>query len=175
MPLTALFVLFDFVIHNPTHNETESDMAYLDQAVGHFVLLDSASNGELPGGIVSGFAEIARRHVAKARGITSTMPETPVGFLGSNMQRGHHGLGNSFISVRAVNHSGQERPCEGKIPMIRKSMLMTRRVTRQGFHHIFQPRKTRPTPKCSHCQTMTISTTLFQIVFRDRVGRERCS
>lgn len=92
-------------------------MAYLDQAVGHFVLLDSASNGELPGGIVSGFADIARRHVAKARGITSTMPETPVGFLGSNMQRGYHGLGNSFISVRAVTHSGPNRPCEGKIPM----------------------------------------------------------
>lgn len=115
MPLTALFVLFDFVIHNPTHNETESGMAYLDRAVGHFLLLDSASNGELPGAIVSGFAEIARRHVAKARGVAPTVPETPVGLHDSDMQREHHGLGNSFISVRAVTNSGQKSRCEGKI------------------------------------------------------------
>ncbi|KAJ5826758.1 hypothetical protein N7447_003521 [Penicillium robsamsonii] len=59
MPSSAAFVLFDFVIYNPTHTETESNVAFLDQAAAYFRQLDYAFEGALPGSIISSFAGIA--------------------------------------------------------------------------------------------------------------------
>ncbi|KAJ5871951.1 uncharacterized protein N7529_004304 [Penicillium soppii] len=67
MPLSAVFVLFDFVIHNTTHKETESNIAFLDQAAAYFSQVDYASKGALPGSIISSFAGIARQYVLKLR------------------------------------------------------------------------------------------------------------
>ncbi|CAP91852.1 Pc13g07830 [Penicillium rubens Wisconsin 54-1255] len=67
MPLSAVFVLFDFVIHNPAHRETESNIAFLDQAAAYFSQLDYASKGALPGSIISSFAGIARQYILKLR------------------------------------------------------------------------------------------------------------
>ncbi|KAE8354945.1 fungal-specific transcription factor domain-containing protein [Aspergillus coremiiformis] len=63
MPLVALFILFDFVVHNPTHPETKTNLAMLDIVSGHFALLEHASNGSVPGSLVSEFAHIAHQHV----------------------------------------------------------------------------------------------------------------
>ncbi|KAF3480304.1 uncharacterized protein GIQ15_05651 [Arthroderma uncinatum] len=67
MPLSAVFVLFDLVIHNPTHRETESNAAFLDQAATYFSKLDSASDGALPGSIITSFAGIARQYILRLR------------------------------------------------------------------------------------------------------------
>lgn len=67
MPLSAVFILFDFVIHNPTHRETESNIALLDQAATYFSQLDWASKGVLPGSIISSFSSIARQYILKLR------------------------------------------------------------------------------------------------------------
>jgi hypothetical protein len=67
MPLSAVFVLFDFVIHNTTHKETESNIAFLDRAAAFFSQLDYASKGALPGSIISSFAGIARQYVLKSQ------------------------------------------------------------------------------------------------------------
>lgn len=63
LPLAALFILFDFVVHNPTHPETRNNLALLDVAAGHFSLLDYKSEGFLPGSILTKFAHIARQFV----------------------------------------------------------------------------------------------------------------
>jgi len=68
MPLAALFILFDFVIHNPTHSDTEDNLVLLDVAGKHFRHLDSVSSGMLPGNTISEFAGIAQRYVNKFRG-----------------------------------------------------------------------------------------------------------
>lgn len=63
MPLTALFVLFEFVIHNPTHPETRSNVSLLDVAAGHFSHLEYASVGSMPTSCIAELAHIARTFV----------------------------------------------------------------------------------------------------------------
>ncbi|KAH8434126.1 fungal specific transcription factor domain-containing protein [Aspergillus melleus] len=63
LPLAALFILFEFVIHNPTHPETHINLSLLDVAAGHFGLLHYTSGGSLPSSMVAEFADIARQHV----------------------------------------------------------------------------------------------------------------
>ncbi|KAJ6189771.1 fungal-specific transcription factor domain-containing protein [Penicillium mononematosum] len=63
LPLAALFILFDFVIHNPTHPETRNNLSLLDVAAGHFSLLDYKSGGIVPASLLTEFAHIARQYV----------------------------------------------------------------------------------------------------------------
>lgn len=63
MPLSALFIIFDLVVHNPTHPETNNNLALLDVASGHFSRIEYASRGTLPGSLVAEFAHIARQYV----------------------------------------------------------------------------------------------------------------
>ncbi|KAE8153800.1 fungal-specific transcription factor domain-containing protein [Aspergillus avenaceus] len=67
MPLVALFILFDFVVHNPTHPETKPNLSMLDICSGHFALVEHASGGSLPCSLVSEFAHIARHYVRDVR------------------------------------------------------------------------------------------------------------
>jgi hypothetical protein len=63
MPLSALFILFDFIIHCPAHSDIRKYLILLDIVSGHFSLLEHASRGSLPGNYLSRFAHIARQHV----------------------------------------------------------------------------------------------------------------
>ncbi|TDZ28737.1 putative transcriptional regulatory protein [Colletotrichum spinosum] len=72
IPLTALFVLFDIVIHDPRHPETASNLALLDMAAGHFSRIEYASGGSLPGSLIAEFAKIARDYV------NETQPSLPI-------------------------------------------------------------------------------------------------
>lgn len=63
MPLSALFILFDFVVHNPSHPETQSNLSLLGIAAGYFYRLEYASGGSLPSSLLSDFAHIARQYV----------------------------------------------------------------------------------------------------------------
>ncbi|KAF2963346.1 hypothetical protein GQX73_g10232 [Xylaria multiplex] len=36
IPYSAVLILFDFIIHNPSHHDTDSDLALLDKAAGYF-------------------------------------------------------------------------------------------------------------------------------------------
>ncbi|OJD30283.1 fungal specific transcription factor domain containing protein [Diplodia corticola] len=67
MPLSALFILFDFVVHNPVHPETNNNLALLDIAGGHFSHLECVSRGTLPASLVAEFAHIARQYVQDFR------------------------------------------------------------------------------------------------------------
>lgn len=66
MPVMALFILFDIVIHDPKHPENPSNLALLDVGAGHFSRMEYASGSSLPGSLIAEFASIAREYVHKA-------------------------------------------------------------------------------------------------------------
>ncbi|KZL88150.1 fungal specific transcription factor, partial [Colletotrichum incanum] len=66
MPLSSIFILFDLVIHNPTHPDTPNNISLLDVAAGHFSLLEYASGGSLPTSYIAEFAQMARDFVREA-------------------------------------------------------------------------------------------------------------
>ncbi|OHF00681.1 hypothetical protein CORC01_03998 [Colletotrichum orchidophilum] len=63
IPITALFVLFDLVIHDPRQSGTSSNLALLDVVAGHFSRIEYASGGTVPGSLIAEFAKIARDYV----------------------------------------------------------------------------------------------------------------
>ncbi|KAF2009635.1 hypothetical protein BU24DRAFT_428537 [Aaosphaeria arxii CBS 175.79] len=65
IPLSALFILFDFVVHNPTHTETSRNLSLLGVLVGYFSRLELASCGSIPTALLFDFVQIAREYVQK--------------------------------------------------------------------------------------------------------------
>lgn len=63
MPLTALFILFDFIVYNPTHPETRRNLSLLGAVAGYFCRLEFASDGVLQTSLLLDFAHIARDYV----------------------------------------------------------------------------------------------------------------
>ncbi|KAL4795096.1 fungal-specific transcription factor domain-containing protein [Aspergillus venezuelensis] len=96
-PLSALIILFDLIVQNPTHPETSLNLALLDIASGHFSRIEYASKGVLPGSLISAFAHLARQYIYDLRHAASTTPAftgTPSQISGpAAMQKGcteHH-------------------------------------------------------------------------------------
>ncbi|CAG9952318.1 unnamed protein product [Clonostachys rosea f. rosea IK726] len=80
LPLAAVFILFDFVIHNPYHRESRTNLSLLDSAAGYFSLVSLASDRAMPSTIMSEFAEIAREYYWKSQQAklqSSQMPMDP--------------------------------------------------------------------------------------------------
>ena len=63
MPVSALFVLFDFVVHNPYHPESSTNLTFLDVVGAYFTRLEYATEGSLPSSLMAEFALIARQFV----------------------------------------------------------------------------------------------------------------
>lgn len=61
--MVAMFIIFDFVIKNPLHPETKTNLSFLDIVAAHFARLDLASEGTLHDTKVSEFTSIARLYV----------------------------------------------------------------------------------------------------------------
>lgn len=80
-----MFILFDFVIHNPKHPETKTNLAFLDVAAGHFSRLELASEGAFPCLILSEFTHIARQHVQDI--ISGKNPSPPDPTTEHNIQK----------------------------------------------------------------------------------------
>ncbi|KAJ6124366.1 hypothetical protein N7471_011683, partial [Penicillium samsonianum] len=64
VPLSAIFILFDFVIHNPCHSETKNNIALLGIAAGYFCRLEFSSGGRLQTSLLSDLAQIARDYIS---------------------------------------------------------------------------------------------------------------
>ncbi|PGH02398.1 hypothetical protein GX51_04706 [Blastomyces parvus] len=67
LPVSAVFILFDLVIHNPFHRESRTNLSLLDSAAGYFALMGIASNQSLPGAIMPEFTHIAREYFWKVQ------------------------------------------------------------------------------------------------------------
>lgn len=70
-------VVFDVVISYPKHPETNTNLALLDVAGGHFSRIEYASAGWLPGSLLTQFSQIAREYVS--RGKTNDGSSVPPG------------------------------------------------------------------------------------------------
>lgn len=105
IPLSALFILFDFVVHNPFHPETGTNLALLSVAAGYFSRLEYATGGSVPSGMVSDFADIARQFVRDARSGSSTAAVT-------NAVVGTHDNNNNNNNTGSLNQGHQNAPAE---------------------------------------------------------------
>jgi hypothetical protein len=101
MPLVAIFILFDFVVHNPRHAETRDNLSLLEVAAGHFSLQEYKSKGVMPSSLVGEFAHIARQYVrdvkVKAQA-QSAMPSRQVeGTIEGPVGAVVRGMGNNLV------------------------------------------------------------------------------
>ena len=81
IPVMSLFVVFDLVLSYPNHRETNSNLALLDVAGGHFGRIEYASGGWLPGSLITEFSGIAREYINSCRcndgpAVPSNIPQT---------------------------------------------------------------------------------------------------
>jgi hypothetical protein len=108
MPLSALFILFDFIVQNPHHAETRSNLTLLDIASGHFSQLEHVSGGSLPGNHLSEFAHIARRYVQElpspspAAGPSTEQGTTTLGVTQADASLETSAEGDTVSTVRGV-------------------------------------------------------------------------
>lgn len=63
VPVSALFIIFDFVIHNPFHKETATNISFLDIAAGYFSRWEISNRDSLPASTAAEFSHIARQFV----------------------------------------------------------------------------------------------------------------
>ncbi|KAL2280067.1 hypothetical protein FJTKL_13010 [Diaporthe vaccinii] len=77
IPMASLLVVFDVVISYPKHPETNTNLALLDVRGGHFSRIEYASDGWLPGSLLTQFSQIAREYVS--RGKTNDGSSVPPG------------------------------------------------------------------------------------------------
>ncbi|KXH59199.1 C6 zinc finger protein [Colletotrichum salicis] len=89
IPITALFVLFDLVIHDPRQPDTGTNLALLDMVAGHFSRIEYASGGTVPGSLIAEFAKIARDYV-------------------NEIQHSEAGLTNAARPHAPTNHSAMQ-------------------------------------------------------------------
>lgn len=68
MPMVAMFIVFDFVVHNPLHPETRKNLSYLDIAAAHYARLDLLAQGTIHDAKVAEFTSIARLYVESLTG-----------------------------------------------------------------------------------------------------------
>ena len=81
MPMVAMFIIFDFIIKNPLHPETRTNLSFLDIVAAHFARLDLASEGTLHDTKVAEFTSIARLYVERltkdqAKSTSRAIPNT---------------------------------------------------------------------------------------------------
>ncbi|KAL2867584.1 fungal specific transcription factor domain-containing protein [Aspergillus lucknowensis] len=62
-PLSASFILFDFIVHHPAHPDTTRNLSLLSTVGAYFCHLDYISGGTIPISLLSDMASIARDYV----------------------------------------------------------------------------------------------------------------
>ncbi|RFU24825.1 hypothetical protein B7463_g11512, partial [Scytalidium lignicola] len=77
-PLAALFILFDFVIHNPHHPETKKNLAFLDIVAGYFTRLEFSSEGTLPSALLAEFTHFARQYVQDIQSVQGNLLDNEI-------------------------------------------------------------------------------------------------
>jgi hypothetical protein len=67
LPLSAVFILFDIIIHNPNHTESRTNLSILDKAAGYFSLLSLGVGDALPADVPVELTRIAREYYWKTQ------------------------------------------------------------------------------------------------------------
>lgn len=66
--MVAMFIVFDFVVHNPLHAETRINLSYLNISAAHYARLDLLVQGTIHDTRVVEFTSIARLYVESLTG-----------------------------------------------------------------------------------------------------------
>ncbi|KAH8435145.1 uncharacterized protein LDX57_012774 [Aspergillus melleus] len=110
-----MFILFDFVVHNPTHSETSSNLALLEVAGGHFSRLEYVTGGSLPSSILAEFAYLARTFVRSHeqqngddQPLPTTVTDHPVARQEPNSERRPYGLETPTANGAPISVDPQE-------------------------------------------------------------------
>lgn len=85
MPQAALFVLFDFVIEHPCHEETRKNLLYMQIATSYFMRLQCVTGNTVFGTILAQFLQIATRFVECTCTSSITQPEVSANPRGSEL------------------------------------------------------------------------------------------
>ncbi|KAF9889631.1 hypothetical protein FE257_007139 [Aspergillus nanangensis] len=109
MPLSALFIIFDFVVHHPHSPRSRQNLMLLDIVSGHFSLLEHASNGSLPAGYLRYFSHIAQQYIySKDRRLVAPNNATGETPMDIPSQRGTETEMNQGAAT-SVNHDTPEQ------------------------------------------------------------------
>ncbi|CEN60961.1 hypothetical protein ASPCAL07632 [Aspergillus calidoustus] len=137
MPLSSLMILFDLVIHNPSHPETSLNMALLDIASGHFSRIEYSSNGILPGSLISEFAHLARQYISDIRlnttrqhGYQSTARNT--GFRIAQPPQKRLSLSSTAHNMVTESHTSHEIQMSSDTPLKHTSSAMAHQQVEQS-------------------------------------------
>ena len=87
MPMVAMFIVFDFVIHNPLHAETRKNLSYLDIVAAHYAILDLLAQGTIHDAKVAEFTSIARLYVQALTGDQANTASDITTVAGSSVRR----------------------------------------------------------------------------------------
>ncbi|KAH7308924.1 hypothetical protein B0I35DRAFT_440994 [Stachybotrys elegans] len=88
MPMVAMFIIFDFVIHNPLHAETRKNLSYLDIVAAHYARLDLLAQGTIHDAKVVEFTSIARLYVEALTGNQANTASDITAIAGPSIRRG---------------------------------------------------------------------------------------
>jgi hypothetical protein len=99
MPLTALFVLFDQIIHNPALENARSCLALLESVAGYFSALEYTTNGYLPGSMLIQFASIAREFYSNYQ----SFQDNPRNGGGVNFTTSEHPIAITPITEQCIS------------------------------------------------------------------------
>ncbi|KAL4965485.1 transcription factor domain-containing protein [Aspergillus stella-maris] len=77
IPLSAMFILFDFVVHHPNDPDIRGYLTLLDIVAGHFSQLDHASNGTIQSSYLSEFSHTARQYIQNEQNKQSEQAPAP--------------------------------------------------------------------------------------------------
>ncbi|KAL2865091.1 uncharacterized protein BJX67DRAFT_359229 [Aspergillus lucknowensis] len=107
LPLSALFILFDFVIHHPSDPETRGYLTLLDIVAGHFSQLDHASSGAIPSSYLSEFSHMARQYVQTVQRKPDTAHNAPLSESSGGLSATH------TTTTAAVETNSMPNPAMG--------------------------------------------------------------
>ncbi|WKT51481.1 FAD/NAD(P)-binding domain superfamily [Fusarium oxysporum f. sp. vasinfectum] len=116
MPQAALFVLFDFIIEYPCHEETRKNLSYMQIATAYFMRLQYITGNMVFGTILTQFLQIATKFMEGTCISSITQPEVSANPRGSELwQSRDSGIGTigfeeslGFQGLQFPIHNGFE-------------------------------------------------------------------
>ncbi|KAG4254691.1 hypothetical protein FPRO03_14174 [Fusarium proliferatum] len=76
IPQSALFLLFDFIIENPCHEETQKDLSYMQMVASYFMRLQYATPDDADSALSTEFYQIASKFVEDVASSQSSETQT---------------------------------------------------------------------------------------------------
>lgn len=110
MPLVAMFILFDFVVHNPRHQETRRNVSYLDIVAAHFNRLEWISDGWIRGVTVAEFAAVARQYVDNLMTNNENTSDNPMSGIRQRLGSNADGNDNHTSDIASMAQESTDSP-----------------------------------------------------------------